>query len=40
MLSLEESLKKLDMTNNSAVCGIINQFSEKPPLKENSSLNR
>ncbi|KAK8447954.1 hypothetical protein SEVIR_8G183300v4 [Setaria viridis] len=37
---LEESLKKLDTSNTSAVCGIINQFAEKPPLKENSSLNR
>uniref|UniRef100_K3ZNP3 3-hydroxyisobutyryl-CoA hydrolase n=1 Tax=Setaria italica TaxID=4555 RepID=K3ZNP3_SETIT len=40
LVLLEESLKKLDTSNTSAVCDIINQFAEKPPLKENSSLNR
>ncbi|CAN6324491.1 unnamed protein product [Urochloa humidicola] len=38
--SLEESLKKVDTSNPFAVCGIIDQFSQQPSLKENSSLNR
>ncbi|CAL4923956.1 unnamed protein product [Urochloa decumbens] len=38
--SLEESLKKVDTSNPFAVCGIIDQFAQQPPLKENSSLNR
>jgi len=37
---LEESLKKVDTSNPFAVCGIIDQFSHQPSLKENSSLNR
>ncbi|PAN43028.2 hypothetical protein PAHAL_8G222700 [Panicum hallii] len=40
LLSLEESLKNVDTSNTLAVCRIIDQFSEQPSLKENSSLNR
>jgi len=36
---LEESLKKVDTSNPFALCGIIDQFSHQPSLKENSSLN-
>ncbi|ONM56344.1 3-hydroxyisobutyryl-CoA hydrolase 1 [Zea mays] len=40
LLSLEESLKKVDTSNAFAVCGIIDQFAQQPSLKESSSLNR
>ncbi|PUZ45392.1 hypothetical protein GQ55_8G219300 [Panicum hallii var. hallii] len=40
LLLLEESLKNVDTSNTLAVCRIIDQFSEQPSLKENSSLNR
>uniref|UniRef100_K3ZIZ9 3-hydroxyisobutyryl-CoA hydrolase n=1 Tax=Setaria italica TaxID=4555 RepID=K3ZIZ9_SETIT len=40
LLLLEESLKKVDTSNPFIVCGIIDQFSEQPSPKENSSLNR
>jgi 3-hydroxyisobutyryl-CoA hydrolase len=40
LLLLEESLKKLDTSNTSDVCGTIDQFAQQPSLKENSSLYR
>nr|XP_034569468.1 3-hydroxyisobutyryl-CoA hydrolase 1-like [Setaria viridis] len=40
LLLLEESLKKVDTSNPFIVCGIIDQFSEQPSPKQNSSLNR
>ncbi|CAL4980208.1 unnamed protein product [Urochloa decumbens] len=40
LLLLEESLKRVDTSNPFVVCGIIDQFTEQPSLKENSSLNR
>ncbi|AQK40002.1 3-hydroxyisobutyryl-CoA hydrolase 1 [Zea mays] len=37
---LEESLKKLDTSSTFAVSGIIDQFSQRPLVKDSSSLNR
>ncbi|KAJ1256875.1 hypothetical protein BS78_K274400 [Paspalum vaginatum] len=37
---LEESLKKTDSSNTFVVYGIIDQFSQQPSVKVNSSLNR
>jgi hypothetical protein len=37
---LEESLKMVDTSDPFAICSIIDQFSQQPTLKENSSLNR
>ncbi|KQJ97896.1 hypothetical protein BRADI_3g34003v3 [Brachypodium distachyon] len=40
MSLLEESLKKVDTSDPFEVCGIIDQFSQQPSLKESSTLNR
>ncbi|CAN6372716.1 unnamed protein product [Urochloa humidicola] len=40
LLLLEESLRMVNTSNTFVVCGVINQFSEQPTLKENSSLKR
>ncbi|CAO2151311.1 unnamed protein product, partial [Urochloa humidicola] len=40
LVLLEESLKKANTSNTFAVCAIIDNFSEQPSLKENSSFNR
>uniref|UniRef100_A0A0E0BE29 3-hydroxyisobutyryl-CoA hydrolase n=1 Tax=Oryza glumipatula TaxID=40148 RepID=A0A0E0BE29_9ORYZ len=37
---LEESLKKVDTSDPFAICGIIDQYSQQPSLKEKSALNR
>ncbi|KAG8084315.1 hypothetical protein GUJ93_ZPchr0010g7544 [Zizania palustris] len=37
---LEELLKKADTSDPCAICGIIDQYSHQPSLKENSALNR
>ncbi|CAM0956098.1 unnamed protein product [Alopecurus aequalis] len=40
MSLLEESLRKVDASDPSAICGIIDQFSQQPSLKGSSALNR
>ncbi|CAL4980214.1 unnamed protein product [Urochloa decumbens] len=40
LVLLEESLKKVNTSNNFAVCAIIDEFAQQPSLRGNSSLNR
>lgn len=40
LVTLEESLTKVDSSDHFAICAVIDRYSEQVPLKENSAYNR